>query len=141
MRNTEIHISSMKYLIDTNSISNTNLQKARRRNNLYILKETLDEKTPDEDKQKIKSYGVHIIDLSKKHLEKLKEVMTLHGDDFKLIRLYTNKGSADLVALAFLLVEKNKEGLFDEDYIFVTKDNPLAKVLRSYDIKCVENLD
>jgi rRNA-processing protein FCF1 len=132
----------MRYLLDTNTLSNHLISKAFNRKDLFILSEVAHEFAfLKSEISKITGAGISILDVSKKHLEKLKEVMSKHGSNLKLIRLYTGKGTADVVMIAYILSERdNPETLFTEEYTLVTKDKELTSVAKSYNIKVVTTL-
>jgi len=132
----------MKYLLDKNILSNELAENISNRDDLCVTEDVLDEAffTQSEIK-KIVSAGVKVLKVSKKHLEKLKEVLIRHGDNLKLINLYSGKGTADVIMIAFVLCEKNNaETLFPEDYTIVTRDKELISVANSYGISCIPEL-
>lgn len=134
----------MKYLLDTHSLSNSLLEKAQTRNDLFVLREVADESAfSKQEVQRITSAGISIIDISKKHLEKLKDVLVAQGDNLKLIRLYTNEGTADIMMLAYIIAEKEApETLFNvnDDYAIVTQDKELISIAKGFGIKCVTSV-
>lgn len=132
----------MKYLLDTNiifSLLNKSLNKG-----LYfcITEDVLSECEYYQERiPKIKALGLEILETKKKHLEKLKEVLVKHGDNFELVRLYSGKGKADVGILAYILAERdNCETLFPEEYILITKDKPLSDAAKEYGIKCLSQI-
>ena len=95
----------------------------------------------DAEARKVIRAGIKILGLEKKHLEKMKEIMTTQGDNFKLIRLYTSEGIGDVAMLAYILAEKNTtDTLFPETYTMVTQDKELCRIARIYGIDCLETL-
>jgi len=132
----------MKYLLDKNILSNDLSGNISNRDDLCVTEDVLDEAffTQSEIKR-IVTAGVKVLKVSKKHLEKLKEVLTNHGDNLKLINLYSGKGTADVIMIAFVFCEKSDaETLFPEDYTIVTKDKELISVASLYGISCIPAL-
>jgi rRNA-processing protein FCF1 len=75
------------------------------------------------------------------HIVKMKEVMATHGDNLKLIRLYTSEGVGDIAMLAYVLAERDTPNkLFSESYTLVTQDKELCTVAKSYGIPCLADL-
>ena len=132
----------MRYLIDNNTLSNTLLSRSLGRNDVFVLEEVVDEYVYlPEEVNKIKSAGIQILKLSKKHLEESIKILSDHGNNYKLIRLYTNKGCGDVMMLAYVLAERDKpNSLFTEEYTLVTCDKELTKIARMYGIKSVSRL-
>lgn len=132
----------MRYLLDTHMLSNNLLVRAIKRNDLFILREIAEEYAfSDEEVKKITWAGIQIVDIGKKHLERLKVVLVDHGDNFNLIHLYTNEGGGDILMISYILSEKERpETLFVEEYTLVTKDKELISVASSYGIKCIFDL-
>lgn len=132
----------MKYLLDTNILFSTVEQRIYKRFDLYVTEDVAEEcvSSPERISQ-IKIVGIQTLEMKKKHFEKVKEVLSKHGDNFSLIRLYSGKGKADVMMLAYILAEKEKpETLFEEEYTLVTRDKTLTTVAKKYSIKCVSNL-
>lgn len=129
----------MKYLLDTNSLSKNIINKASKRSDVFIIRDVLDEYVySPEEETKFKSTGIDVIDLEQKHFEKLRDVMKKHGDNFSLIRLYTGKGTADVLILAYILAETEvQDTLFPEEYTIVTQDGELITVAKEYGINCI----
>lgn len=132
----------MKYLLDTNILFTNITGKISKRSDLCITEDVAEECTSSPERvSKIKILGIEVLETKKKHLEKLKDVLAKHGDNMDLIRLYSGKGKADVMMLAYILAEKEKqETLFQEEYILVTRDKPLTTIAQEYGIKCIENL-
>lgn len=133
----------MRYLVDTNTLSNEIIKNSVRRRDLFVIREVTDEYASTSDEvSKIQSSGISILDLEKRHYESMAQVLAKHGDNLELIRLYTNKGSSDIAMLAYILGDKNMEqkSLFPEEYQIVTKDKELIKVAKSYGITCVDRI-
>lgn len=133
----------MKYLLDKNILAKDLTTNIARRDDLCVTEDVLAETTfTEQEINKIKQAGIKVIKLGKKHLEKLKIVLKEHGDNLKLIDLYTGKGTADVTMLAFVLAERESpETLFDEEYTIVTRDEELKRIASTYDIKFAEALD
>lgn len=132
----------MKYLLDTNTLSGNLFEIDLQRNDLFILREVVEEKISDRfDISRIYNSKLNVIDPSLDHFEKMKEVLAEHGDNFNLISLFTGKGTADIIMIAYILFEQdNPETLFDEEYTLVTNDRELSEVAKSYGIKCVSKI-
>ncbi len=128
----------MRYLLDTN-VFDTAITNLPKRNDLFIIQDVATElENHGEDIVKIKNGEIQILDVTKRHLDKLVEVMTKDGDNLDLINLYSGKGSADVVILAYILTERdNPNTLFPEEYTLVTRDKELISVAESYNIKHV----
>jgi len=118
------------------------MSRSSKRSDLFVIDEVADEYAFIESEiSKITSAGISIIDITKKHLDKLAEIMVTHGSNLKLIRLCTDKGSADVLMLAYIVSERDHPGsLFTEEYTLVTKDKELTAVAKSYNIKTVTSL-
>ena len=132
----------MKFLLDKNVLSNALIENISGREDLCVTQDVLDEAffTKSEIKRIVVA-GVQVLKVSKRHLEKLKEVLSSHGDNLRLINLYTGKGTADVVMIAYILCEKNDpETLFSEDYTIVTNDKELISVASSYGIACIPQI-
>lgn len=134
--------SIMKFLLDKNILSNKLQRNETNRKDLYVIQDVVDEfELSTFEAAKLKSSGVNILNVSKKHLEKLKDVLTHHGDNLKLINLYRCKGGADVVMLAYVLAEMEQtDCLFPEEYTIVTKDTEVISVAKSYAIPCISEL-
>lgn len=132
----------MKYLLDTNILFSTVEQRTFKRSDLYITEDVAKECVSSPERiLKIKVVGIQTLEMKKKHFEKVKEVLSKHGDNLALIRLYSGKGKADVMMLAYILAEKEKpETLFEEEYTLVTRDKTLTKVAKEYGIKCILNI-
>lgn len=129
----------MNYLIDTNSLSNRILSKASELNSLYILQDLLDEEVVSVvQKRRLRRSGIKIVDLDKKHFEKLVTVLNTHGDNLKLIRIYTREGTADVLMISYVLSERERKNtLFPKEWTIVTSDSELIKVAKEYGITCI----
>lgn len=116
--------------------------KFTRLNNFCITEDTFDEcKDYPERINQIKLKGIEILNIEKKHLEKLKDILNFHGSNLKLIRLYSGEGKADVGILAYILAERdNPATLFPEEYILITNDTTLSDIAKGYNIKCISNL-
>lgn len=132
----------MKYILDKNILTNNVTENIEKRDDLCITQEVLDEAGfSDKEISKLRKMGLEILDVSKKHLEKLMEVMATHGSNLKLINLYPGKGTADVVMIAYVLAEREKpETLFIEEYTIVTNDKELVSVATKYGIKCISKI-
>ena len=132
----------MRYLLDTHSLSNRLLGSFSRRGDLYVIPEVMEEYVYSEaDARKVTRAGVQIVGLAKKHLERIKDVMAEHGNNFKLIRLYTSEGMADVAMLGFMLAERDSpDSLFSEPYTLVTQDKELHRIAESYGLTCLNTL-
>ncbi len=132
----------MRYLIDNNTLSNALLSRSLGRKDVFVVSEIVDEYAYiPEEVVKIKSFGINILEVGKKHLETAAKILNDHADNLKLIRLYTNKGCGDVMMLAYIVAEKEKpESLFTEEYTLVTRDKELISVAKIYGIKSVERL-
>jgi hypothetical protein len=132
----------MRYLLDTHSLTNRLINRSSKRADLFVIDEVADEYAFVESEiSKITSAGISIVSITKKHLDKLKEIMETHGSNLKLIRLCTGKGSADVLMLAYLVSERDHpESLFTEEYTLVTRDKELTAVAKSYKLKVITSL-
>lgn len=126
----------MKYILDKNILTNDLIRNINRRNDLCVTEEVLAEGGFLESQfDNIQKAGIEILKVSKTHLEKLTEVLAMHGDNLKLINLYTAKGTADVVMIAYVLSElENQRTLFAEEYTIVTHDKELIAIANSYGI-------
>jgi hypothetical protein len=132
----------MRHLLDTHSLSNKLMDSSTKRDDLYVLEDVMDEYAfSNTEAQKVTRAGIKILGLEKKHLEKMKEIMAAHGDNLKLIRLYTSKGVGDVAMLAYILAEKaTTDTLFPETYTIVTQDKELCRIAATYSVACLETL-
>jgi len=133
-----------KYLLDTNIIFSI-LNKTVPKDVLdlcYTTEDVIEEcKNYEERMKKLNSFGIKILNLKKKHLEKMKEVLSKHGDNLDLINLYENKGKADIGILAYILSERdNPETLFINIYTLITNDIPLINVATEYGIEVLNQV-
>lgn len=133
----------MKYLLDRNILSNKLTENVQRKYELCITHDVVEESSfTKQEITKIQELGILILKPSGQHFEKLKEVMTTHGGNTSLIDLYSGKGAADVMMIAYILAEQEKDkSLFPEEYIIVTKDAELTTVAASYKITCVNEID
>lgn len=134
----------MKYLLDTNSLSNEILKLASKRDDFFVVRDVLDELPQTiEERRKLTSSGVKILEVNNKHLKKLTDVMGKYGDNFSLIGLYMGEGTADVLMLAYILAERELEGdkLFPEKWIIVTEDRELIKIAKENDITSISKID
>jgi hypothetical protein len=118
------------------------MSRSLNRTDLFVIDEVADEYAfVKSEISKITSSGISIVYITKKHLDKLAEIMVTHGSNLKLIRLCTGKGSADVLMLAYIVSERDHpESLFTEEYTLVTRDKELTAVAKSYNIKTVTSL-
>ncbi|MBU3668860.1 MAG: hypothetical protein FGM57_02750 [Candidatus Taylorbacteria bacterium] len=134
----------MRYFLDTNSLTSDVMALARHRKDIYVIQDVLDEfANSSAEVQRVRLSGIQIVDLSAKHLDKMKEVMLSHGDNFGLIDLSLGEGRADVAMIAYILSEKDSpDTLFGlgQEYVIITKDKPLTEVAKSYGINCIESL-
>lgn len=133
----------MKYLLDTNILFDTKINKLPRRDDLFIIQDVATEiKNHQVEITKIKNGEIKVLDVNKKHLDKLVEVMAKHGGNLKLINLYTGKGTADVVIVAYILAERDNSGtLFPEEYVLLTRDVELISIAECYGIKHAQTLN
>jgi len=133
----------MRFLLDKNILSKKLLRNDGGRTDLYVIREVVDEFAFSSfEESRIKGSGINVLTVSKKHLEKLKEVLSIHGDNLQLLNLYECKGAADIVMIAYILAEVQNPGtLFTEEYSIVTKDTELMSVAKSYGIKCIDDVN
>ncbi len=131
----------MKYLLDTNILHTSLINKNLKRGEFFVIQDVVDEWVNSSERiSRIRSAGIGILEIGKKHLGKLSEVLTTHGSNFDLIRLYTGEGTADVMMLAYILAEKEKpDTLFEEEFTLVTNDKPLIKAAEGYGIKCMSS--
>jgi len=132
----------MKYILDKNVLTNNLAENIEKRDDLCITQDVLEESGfSDQEVAKIRKAGVQILNVAKKHLEKLSQIMTVHGSNLKLINLFSGKGTADVVMIAYILAEREKpESLFTEEYTIVTNDKELISVTSKYNIQCVPQI-
>ena len=132
----------MKYLLDTNIIFSLLNKQIPKTYSFCTTEDVLEECEDHKDRTpKIKALGIEILEIKKKHLEKLKEVLSKYGDNFDLIRLYSGKGKADVGILSYILAERDHcETLFPEEYTLITKDKTLTDIAKIYGIKCSSKL-
>ena len=132
----------MRYFLDAHSLSNKLLNPSTKRDDLYVLEEVMDEYAfSDAEVQKAGRAGIQTLRLERRHLQKMQEFMAKHGDNFKLIRLFTAEGIGDVAMLAYVLAERDTpETLFPESYTLVTQDKELTKLAGNYGIPCLAAL-
>lgn len=132
----------MRYLLDTHTLTSQLVNRSSKRTDLFVIDEVADEYAfVKSEISKITSAGISIIYITQKHLSRLTKIMEDHGLNLKLIRLWTGKGSADVLMLAYILSERDHpEILFAEEYVLVTRDKELATIAKSYKIKVVDSL-
>lgn len=132
----------MRYLLDTNTLSNQLINKSLKRKDLFVIDEVLEEYAfVKSEILKITGAGISINYITKKHLDTLMEIMETHGSNLKLIRLFTGKGSADVLMLAYIISERDHpDSLFNEEYTLITKDKELTGVAKSYNIKVASSI-
>ena len=132
----------MKYILDKNTLTSDITKNIENRDDLCITEDVLDETGfTDIEIAKIGKAGIQLLKMTKKHFEKLIDVMTTHGSNLKLINLYTGKGTADVAMIAYVLSEKdNPETLFTEEYTIVTNDKELTAIATSYGIQCTTQI-
>ena len=132
----------MRYLLDTHTLTNQLITSSQKREDLFIIDEVADEYAfVKSEISKITSAGISIIYITKKHLDKLTEIMAIHGSNLKLIRLCNGKGSADVLMLAYIISERDHpESLFTDEYTLVTRDKELTTVAKTYEIKVKDSL-
>ena len=132
----------MKYLLDTHSLSNNVVRGKTNRDDLTVLQDVADEFIYSQsDSVALQNSGIKFLFPERRHYLKLKEVLSKHGDNLKLIRLYTREGTADVMMLAYVLEEMNSsEKLFSEEYCLVTQDKELIKIAQEYGIKTVAKI-
>ena len=95
----------------------------------------------DAEARSVTRAGIKVLTLGKKHVERMQEIMSKHGGNLKLIRLYTSEGTGDIAMLAYILAERDTpDTLFPETYTLVTQDAELRAVAESYGIPCVPSL-
>jgi rRNA-processing protein FCF1 len=132
----------MQYLIDKNILTKRYKENVEKRSDICVLQDVLEEAEYTEtDLRMYRKSGVQILKLAKKHIEKLKEVMTAHGNNLSLIDLYTGKGVADVAMISFILVETEVPGnLFSDEFTIVTNDQELIAVAGQYGIPCIYDI-
>ena len=132
----------MRYLIDTNKISSEVLRRSQQSRDIFVLDEIVREYSFEKrDKVGLLRASVQILEIKKKHLQKLMDVLKEHGDNLDLIRLFSNNGSGDVLMLAYVLSEMNNpDTLFEEKYTIVTADTELTRIAKSYSINCITEI-
>ncbi|MBL7738906.1 MAG: hypothetical protein JNK14_06770 [Chitinophagaceae bacterium] len=132
----------MKYILDKNALSNDLLKNNSKRTDLCITEEVIQEAGYSRaEVRTLAKTGINILRMSKKHLEKLKEVMKAEGGNLKLISLYPGRGTADVVMIAYVLAERDiVDTLFPDEFTIITNDKELTSVAKKYQIKCVSKL-
>lgn len=132
----------MRYILDKNLLTNYVTENVDRRDDLCITEDVVGEAGfNDKEIAQMKNVGVKILNIGKKHLDKLSEVMASHGDNLKLINLSAGKGTADVMMIAYVLAEHHDpEILFKEEFTIVTKDRELTSVANKYGLECIMQL-
>ncbi len=128
----------MKYLLDTNSVPRSLLQRPKLKNLCFMLREVIEEwpgLLANLDNLEIE--GLRLIETDINLLISLQEVMKEHGDNLGLIDLYSNLGTGDILILAFLNNEHRVKGMFDLDWTLVTDDLALTKAAKDYGFKTI----
>ena len=126
----------MSYILDSNSLFELP-RDGGRRDDLAVITEVYEEYALTELRRNhIRRLGIKVLQPQLRHFQKLKEVILTHGTNLDLISLRKNKGTADVLILAYILSERDApETLFPNDYILITKDATLAEVADAFDIK------
>ena len=129
----------MRYLIDANSLSSDLLGYAKGHRNFYVIEDVIDEMRGSDGAQKIRAADIKTIHITKKHIDKLYEILEAHGKNLRLIRLFTNKGAADVLMLAVALADGDGQiRMFDDhDWTIVTRDKGLIETAGKYGIACL----
>ena len=105
----------MKYLLDTHSLSSKVIESAHGRKDLCVIEDVLDESSEKTVSSIKNRQQIEILSIGCRHLKKLGEILKIHGANFKLIRLYTDEGTADVMMLAYVLSERDEpETLFSD---------------------------
>jgi hypothetical protein len=132
----------MRYVLDKNILTKDLLKNVKNRRDLCITNEVISEAGFDKKEiEGIKKAGIVILTETKKFFEKLKEVINKHGNNLKLINLYTSRGTADVAMIAHILAEKDSSNqLFTEEFVIVTKDDELTAVAIENGITCVTKI-
>ena len=59
----------MKYFLDTNSITNSTIDEAKTRNDIYLIQDVLDEfSNSNAEVMRIKRAGIKVVELSVRHI-------------------------------------------------------------------------
>lgn len=118
------------------------MTRSTKRSDLFVIQEVVEEYVYfQEDETKFRESGIKVIELGHKHFKKLQEILSTHGNNYSLIRLYSGKGTADVLMLAYISAEiEAPETLFEEEYTIITKDKTLIEVASTYGIKCINTL-
>lgn len=130
------------YVVDTNLLFSKLDKLGKNRYDIIILDDIISEIAPFPERyQKLQNAGVQMIGPTKKHYEKLKEVLKVHGDNTKLIRLFSNEGVGDVMLIAYILAEKESHSsLFQTEFILVSNDAEAISVAQKYGIECLKEL-
>jgi rRNA-processing protein FCF1 len=132
----------MYYLVDTNiltGISADSLSFFQGRVDLFVIDGVVDEMRGAEERLRLaKEYGLSVVKLTHRHLETMKEILAVDGDNLKLINLYFNQGAADIPMLSYAYFEKNnRDKLIPEDWSIITEDGALIEAANRWGISCV----
>jgi len=77
------------------------------RENLYVIDQVIDElKSSGNIIDKIRKLRIKELEINADHIEMLPEVLKLVGNNFNLINISKNEGSADILMIAYVLSEK-----------------------------------
>lgn len=128
------------YLLDTNIIASKNiLSKIPEKHNFCVIDQTLEELKAAEDiLEEIRRLQIKELSIKKEHLIELSEVMKKNGRNLDLIQLFNNTGTADVIMLAYVIVEGKIVTLFPDKYILVTEDSALRSVAKEYGIESLD---
>lgn len=131
-----------KYIVDTNMLFASLNELGTNRTDLFIIDDTQDEFAPFSGRmERLQKAGIQLLPLKKIHYEKLKGVLKEHGANTKLIRLYSNTGTVDVLLIAYILGEKaTSSNLFNEEILLITNDKELIKVAEFYKIDHVSEI-
>lgn len=129
------------FLIDNDSLTNEVVSSALEKN-IFVLRDTVDEYASTRAEiLKIENSGIKILEMDYIHFQRLIILLKKHGTNKNLIRLFSNKGKADVLILAYILAERDDSGkLFPDNYILITKDRELTKIAENYEISCLKEL-
>jgi hypothetical protein len=132
----------MKYLLDAHALSNAVIGESKRRDDLFIVEDVLSEWANTDAQKGRVTNSFNIIPVSYEQLVQAQNIMEAHGDNLKLVQLYNDKGTGDIMMLAHVLNvrEKRRTALFEEEMVIVTKDAEVKKVAAEYQIKTVEKI-
>lgn len=134
----------MRYVLDANSMSVERLSHPNASASFIVLRDIAEEWGVDGVKRlrTVSKGAIKPAELQSVHYEKLKEVMTTHGTDNRLISLSTGKGAGDAIILAYVLGEKDgQSNLFSVELGIVTDDIALRNAADYYKIRWVAAKD